>query len=140
MLGQPNWLKEFVDGICNCIYGADDLPPIGCHYAFEDDAWEITVFVSATEVVGGQFDGSRKFTPFAVDVVELVQMFHVVENTAWQPHPMSEDDELRSHLSVDGYYEGHKIWLRVLAETPEAYGVGRIVNELDGRTEDVWRE
>jgi hypothetical protein len=115
------------------------MPPIGCHYIRERDAWEVTLFISPTEIVGGQHDGERISCLFLVDIVELLQVFDVVESASWQPHQVNEADELRSHVSVTGFSNGHMIWLRVLAESPERYDSGRYVNVIDQRLLDTWR-
>ncbi|WP_437226996.1 hypothetical protein SH661x_000120 [Planctomicrobium sp. SH661] len=140
MAAEPEWLKEFVDQVCTCLCPIEDMPPIGCHTAYEEDTWEISVFVSPTEIVGGQHDGQRLPCTFVVELIDLLQLFDVVESAGWQPHPQDESDEIGNHVAVEGIYAGHRIWLRVLAETPGQYAPGRYLNVFEQRFLDTWHD
>lgn len=139
MSEQPVWLNTFVDRVCACLHPIEDLPPIGCHVTRENDIWEVTVFVSPTEIVGGQHDGERLAGLFVVDLIDLLHLFDVVESAGWQPHQQHEQDELRNHVAVEGYVNGHHVWLRALADTPERYAPGRYLNVFEKKFLDTWR-
>jgi len=138
MSEQPVWLKEFVERACACLHPIEEMPPIGCHAANIGETWEVSLFVSPTEIVGGQHDGERLACLFAVDLIDLLQLFDVVESAGWQPHPQNEQDELRNHVAVEGYVEGHRVWLRVLADLPDRYAPGRYLNLYDQGFLDTW--
>ncbi|SFH70165.1 hypothetical protein [Planctomicrobium piriforme] len=138
MPAQPQWLSEFVEGVCGCLHAVEELPPIGCHYIHADQTWEVSIFISPTELVGGEHDGERLSCLYVVDVVDLMHVFDVVESASWQPLALNETDELKSHLAVSGYFQGNSIWLRILAETPERYDPGRFIDLNSGRIVDTW--
>ena len=77
---QPDWLKTLTDEICRGLHAVDTLPPIGCHVCNADDIWEISLFVSPTEIVGGEHDGERVSSMFLVDTLVILELFDVVES------------------------------------------------------------
>jgi len=139
MSTRPAWLSDLVQQVCACLHGVEDFPPIGCHVAEIEDCWEVTVFVSPTEIVGGEYDGERLSCLFVVDTLQLLQIFDGVESASWQPHVMSDLDDLGSHMAVIGDFSGHSVWLRILAETPERYPVGRQLDLYGKRFIDSWQ-
>jgi len=140
MSEQPVWLKEFVDQACGCLCAIEEMPPMGCHVALEMDTWEISLFVSPTEIIGGRHDGERLACLFAVDLIELLQVFDVVESAGWQPLQQNEQDELRNHISVEGFVNGNRIWLRILGEMPDRYAPGYYLNIFDQNFLDTWNQ
>lgn len=136
---QPDWLKTLTDEICRGLHAVDTLPPIGCHVCNADDIWEISLFVSPTEIVGGEHDGERVSSMFLVDTLVILELFDVVESAVWQPHQMDADDELRAHFAVTGVYQGRQICLRLLADTPERFAPGRYANLFEKRIMETWQ-
>lgn len=140
MPGQPHWLTEFANRACECVIAIETAPPIGCHVHREDDTWEVSLFLSPTEIVGGPHDGERLACLFVVDALQAAALFDIVESSWWQPHPVASDDELGSHLRITGYIGGHRVELRILAEAPPQVGAGLLANTLDKSFVDMWRE
>jgi len=140
MSEQPIWLKEFVARACGCLCAIEELPPIGCHVALEHETWEVSLFVSPTEIIGGPHDGERLACLFAVDLIELLQVFDVIESAGWQPLQQNEQDELRNHISVEGFVNGKRVWLRILGEMPDRYAPGQYLNVFDQNFLDTWNQ
>jgi hypothetical protein len=137
---QPDWLERLANEVTRRIYAVDVLSPIGCHsfYDEEDDLWEITVFASNTEVIGGKLDGKITASKFALDVHGVYEMFSDVNRLEWQSHRIGAEDELGAHVLVEGTFEGLFICLRVLAQAPERFHVARYVHAQEARVENVW--
>ncbi len=135
---KPEWLIRFVDDVCKCLHAIDENPPIGCHVTRTVDLWELTLFISPTEVIGGERDGERLPCLYVMDVLQLLPVFDVVETASWQPLPLGEQDDLRSHFAVVGEYEGHSIWLRILSEAPELIPPGRFFDHHSDNIVDGW--
>jgi hypothetical protein len=57
MPSPPEWLQELADAAALQLIPADVLSPIGCHFGFADEAWEISLFAASTQIVGGKHDG-----------------------------------------------------------------------------------
>jgi hypothetical protein len=131
-------LKDFANAVAEQIVPLDLLPPLGCHYAFADPQWEITVFASDTEVVGGERDGAVRPPRFTCDIRAVLDLFDTVEGIHWQSMPANPEDELGAHISVEGYCEGNSVWLRVLARPPRRFQVGRLARVYETSWEEVW--
>ena len=140
MTQPPVWLKETANRIATHIHGADALAPIGCHYYHDDlcDLWEVTLFVSLTETLGGELDGKLTQSRFSVELLGWDRVLTEVHRLAWQAVSMGEDDDLGPHLSVEGRVGEHKIWLRILADPPKQFQAGRIADVYGMDFRDCW--
>lgn len=65
-------------------------------------------------------------------------MFSYVDSVTWQTHSAGPDDELGSHLAIEGIYNEKQIWLRVTAESPAIFGAGRRALVNQKKLEDLW--
>ncbi|WP_437203940.1 hypothetical protein [Planctomicrobium sp. SH664] len=138
MSGHPPWLDRFTQRAVECLHAVEEAPSIGCHVFQDGEIWEVSLFLSPTEIVGGEHDGERLTSLFVADVMELVHIFDTVASASWQPHPLTPQDDLRSHLALVGEFEGHIVWLRILGESPEQFGVGRIADFHGRSVVDTW--
>ncbi len=140
MPSPPHWLTELADKVATQLEGVDQLSPIGCHYYYDTDQekWEVSLFAAKTETVGGQFDGVVTSSNFTIDLQNIPPIFSKVQSFRWQALPYGVRDELGPHLSIEGYYEGHLVWLRILANAPKRFGRGRLAKVYELRLEDVW--
>ena len=134
----PEWLQEFVNKLTAHIEPADRRAPIGCHICQADGTWEITLFVSRTEVFGGEFDGEVVPARFVVDLSGLLTVFDQIDQSWWQPLPAGPDDDLGPHLSLEGVHGGDRVWVRITAEQPAAIPSGRVANVIEGIIERRW--
>ncbi len=138
MTNAPRWLEGFTNQVATLLHEIDVLAPLGCHYCLDLECWEITLFAGATEVVGGAHDGRRCSSRFFLDVKGLVDIFDSVESIAWQSHALEPDDEIGAHLSVEGVYQGHLVWLRIPAIPPRCFPIGRKAHVKQQTWEEVW--
>ena len=64
-LSPPDWLGEFADLATRAFHSQIPIAPVGCHFHRNDEAespqWEVTLFVSSTEIFGGALDGQSVF-------------------------------------------------------------------------------
>lgn len=132
------WLATLADNVAALIDPLQPLAPLGCHFFQADDEWEITVFPSRTEIVGGPNDGRQFGSPFRIDILRLTRLFSEVDKIKWQSTPMGEDDELAAHLTIVGQVEGKRVCLRILAEAPHRFEVGRKAMIHEGFILETW--
>lgn len=125
MPNPPAWLKELADSAANCLVPIDILSPVGCHYAFDSGRWEVTLFASKTEIVGGHKDGVSRSSQFILDVLGLQRLFDDVRECHWQPQRIGFEDELGPHLSIFGTFQGESVWMRILSQAPDRFESGR---------------
>ena len=136
----PAWLEALVDDITPRFRSYEPVGPIGCHFFFdpEDEQWEITMFVSRTEVMGGPTDGRITESRFFFDLLGLENLLDSVETISWQAQWILPDDEIGPHLSIGGIYDGHRVWLRLPASEPPSFSAGRLAAPMSGHFEDLW--
>ncbi len=129
-------MNDAIRGIVDCHVTA----PIGCHFFHdrESDVWEISLFVSRTEVCGGRADGKHVPSGLQVDIPAVSEAFDSPPATYWQAEKIAHDDELGNHLSFEGIARGNPVWLRILQHPPDWTGPGRLVHAKSGQIEDVW--
>ena len=136
----PSWLRWFGNDVTRAIVDNDSHAPVGCHYYcnLEQDEWEIAIFVSATEVVGGPRDGTTLPFPIQLDVSDVTDAFDEPPRIHWQATGFSGDEDLGPYVSFEGIARGKKVWLRILAEAPLQAGPGRLLHAATGQLEDLW--
>ena len=138
----PEWLSVLADLAARAFHSQGQLAPVGCHFhknnEIETPQWEVTLFVSGTEVYGGAHDGQCVLTRFAVDLRELMLAFDAVESCYWQTQTMADDDQLGPHVGVEGLFQGHSVWLRVTAQPPSEFESGRVFDELEDELQNRW--
>ncbi|MEX1231032.1 MAG: hypothetical protein WEB58_12380 [Planctomycetaceae bacterium] len=140
MTSPPSWLSKLSNLIASEIAPVDLMAPIGCHFFHEPltDEWEISLFASSTEIVGGEFDGIAHPSKFTVDIAAVMKCFDKVERVHWQNLPIADDDELGPHLSFEGLFDGYNVWVRILAAAPAQFSHGRRLSVYEMKIEDLW--
>lgn len=138
MASPPEWLQELADAVALQLIPVDQLAPVGCHFCLVDETWEISLFVSSTQIVGGKKDGVLRHSRFNVDVQAVADLFSEVRSISWQALPLVADDELGAHISIDGSCAGNRVWLRILARAPKRFDVGRRAVVYDAAWEETW--
>ena len=139
-LSPPAWLRWFVNDTVRGIVDRQVTAPIGCHFFFEPEAsvWEVSLFVSRTEVCGGPADGKQVPSGLQIDIAAVCAAFDSAPAVYWQAEKLSHDDDLGNHLSFEGTARGFNVWLRILQNPPDWAGPGRLVHASSGNIEDVW--
>ncbi len=138
MASPLNWMSDLIDHVSASIQPHDDLAPLGCHFQQYNGVWEITLFASRTELIGGPQDGKLKDSHFNVDVKHLMGAFSTIESIAWQAHRMDQDDELGPHMAVEGTIDDKPVWLRITSTAPRQFGPGRHYFVNSKSIKDIW--
>ncbi len=136
----PAWLRWFVNDAIRGVMHRSDCAPIGCHFYFdsENNVWEVTLFISRSEILGGAWDGKAVPTGLEVDIVKVSAAFDRQPAVFWQAERVLPEDELGPHLSFEGISRGNQVWLRVLQTPPSWAGVGRLLHAATGEFENLW--
>lgn len=138
----PQWLGELATLATQAFHSQSQLAPVGCHFHKNDEVepteWEVTLFVSSTEVYGGARDGQCAFSHFMVDLRDLMAAFDVVESCYWQAQTMTDDDQLGPHVGVEGLFQGHSVWLRITAQPPSEFEPGRVFDQATNELQNRW--
>lgn len=138
MSQPPEWMQPLADYVAAQFMAADVLAPIGCHFCEADGLWEITLFSSQTEIVGGSQDGGIRPSRFHLDLKNLVDVFDSVDSMYWQAQGLGYEDQLGPHVGIEGMFEGRRVWLRVLAIPPRQFPPGRQAVVQDRSWRELW--
>ena len=136
----PNWLQKFSHAAASSILDHEWHAPIGCHFHHNKliPEWEVTLFLSATEVIGGALDGTQVPIPMQVNIGRVLELFDAAPEVHWQTHAIADDDQLAQHIAFQGTVGGQNIWLRILQHAPQGVEPGRLVDSSTGTTQDLW--
>lgn len=119
MSEAPQWLTSLVDAVGNCMEVHCAAGPLAFRWGSEDDFWEVMVYCAPGEAVGGAEDGAVLVPGFSLDVSELMSIFEELRDSHWQSHSFGPHGHKGSHISIEGVFQGHHVYLQVLAEAPE---------------------
>ena len=120
MAHRPStWLQELVEAVASCMEAHSAMGGMGWRYHEDDELAELVVYATPVELVGGKHDGAIVIPGFSLDVQALQDVFERVTELQWNAQGLGPDDDDGPHISIEGTYQGHHVWLRVLAEAPE---------------------
>jgi hypothetical protein len=113
----PEWLDDLLDAVAACVQADSPTGPLGLRYREEDGSWEVWVYPTPVELVGGAHDGEVVLPGFSLDLEQLRAAFDSVTALAWEALGLNDPDG--PHVAVEGVFGGREVWLRVLAQAPE---------------------
>lgn len=119
MAYAPQWLTALVHSVANHIEPHAELGPLAFCWGEEEGFWEVTVYPTPGEVIGGASDGTLIVPGFSLDVQNLMLSFDRVIDVSWCSHPFGPYDNTGQHISIEGVFQGHEVHLQILAEAPE---------------------
>jgi hypothetical protein len=115
--GSKTWVDGFVEAVAACMTSDSPMGPLGYRYGEEEGFWEIDVYATPVELVGGAVDGEVVAPGFTLDVEELRPAFDEIKALMWHSLGFPHDEGPR--LVVEGVYQGREVFLQVLAYAPE---------------------
>src|SRR5262249_51757868 len=118
MADVPAWLDSLVETVANAMTSHGVPGPVGFRFRQDDGMWEGLVYPLPVELVGGAHDGGVVAPGFSLDVEGLRAAFARVDDISWTAQGLGPGDDDGRSLSIAGHYQGHEVWLRVLAYAP----------------------
>jgi hypothetical protein len=112
-------MDALVDVVAACLDAHSPMGPLGFRYREEDERGEPVVYPTPVELVGGAADGTVVVPSFSLDLYTLLAAFERMMALQWCAHGCGPYDPEGPGISLEGLYQGHPVWLRVLAEPPE---------------------
>jgi hypothetical protein len=112
------WMTELVEGVAGCMEAHSLMGPLGWRYHEDEELVELVIYPTPVELVGGEHDGTIVIPGFSLDVQALQAVFERVTALDWHAQDVGPNDD-GPHISLEGTYQGHAVWLRVLAEAPD---------------------
>ena len=112
----PEWVYALAETVAGCMETLSGPGPLGFLYREQEGVWEIVVYPKPVALDGGPEDGEILAPAFSLDLEELRGEFARVDAVSWQSlgYPNGENP----HVSIGGIYEGHEVFVQVLAYAP----------------------
>ena len=119
MSEAPAWMQSLIDLVASCMEAHSEMGPMAFRWGEEEDAWDIMVYPTPGELIGSADDGALVSPGFSLDVQELTTAFEELVDVRWRAHAFGPHDEEGRHISIEGVYDGHEVYLQVLSDAPE---------------------
>jgi hypothetical protein len=129
-------MESLVDKVSECMEPHNVMGPLGYRWQEEDQFWTISVYPLPVELVGGDVDGEIVSPGFSLDLQELMSAFKELEDFHWCAHAFSPYDLDGPHISFEGMYQGHHIYLEILSDAPEDEEPG-LELDISGKSTDT---
>jgi len=111
------WLRRLVGVVAHCMTADSPMGPLGYRYGEDEGCWKIDVYPKPVELVGGAEDGEIVAPGFSLHLEELRAEFEQIAACSWQS--LGYPDGEGPHVSIEGVYQGHEVFVQVLAYAPE---------------------
>ena len=114
MWQPPVWLESLIEIAAGSTESQG--PPYTLSYRCGEDSglWTVDVYPTPVELVGGNVDGEVGSPGFSMDLEELCSAFDRIDGLRWSVYHHLDGPE----VSISGLYEGHEVYLRILAQAP----------------------
>ncbi len=122
----PAWMEALAHAVAASMTAYSPIGPLGLRYRRQQGLFDILVYPLPLEMLGGAHDGGLAAPNFSLALPELLSAFSRVDAVHWNAHGVGDDDG--PCVSIEGLYQGHQIWLRVLACAPADVEPGLKVN------------
>ena len=120
------WLDDLAEAVAGNMEAQSAPGPLGLRYQEEDGIWEVVAYPKPVELVGGADDGELVTPPFALDLEGLRAVFERVDAFSWLSLGYPNGDG--PHVAIEGVYQGHEVFLQVLAYPPDDEEPGMKIN------------
>ena len=121
------WLHRLTETVAECMTADSPMGPLGYRYGEEDNNyWQVDIYPTPVELVGGAVDGEVVAPGFSLDVEELRSSFERIDSLNWQSLGLPIDEGPR--FVVEGAYQGRNVLLQILAYAPDDEEAGMKLN------------
>jgi hypothetical protein len=114
---EDAWLDGLLEVVAGCVEADSPMGPLGMRHHEEEGFWEVWVYPTPVELVGGAHDGDVVAPGFTLDLEELRQGFDSVVAFGWNALGLNWPEG--PHVHIEGVFRGLEVFLQVLAYAPE---------------------
>jgi hypothetical protein len=116
---EPNdaWLDDLLEAVSACVEADAPMGPMGLRYGVEEDFWDISVYPTPVELVGGAHDGAVVIPGFRLDLESFRSLFEEVKDFGW--NALGFTDPEGPYVYIEGIYGSREVFVQVLAAPPE---------------------
>lgn len=123
MTNAPEWVRRFVVSVTDQMTSLNVEGELACHVyrnqSQNSGEWEITIFGEPVRM-GGRLAGFAVNPVYSVDALAVTALFDTPLSCRWQTAQIDSEDDLGTHLSIEGIQNGEAVWLRIVSQKPEA--------------------
>jgi hypothetical protein len=116
-LADTAWLDRLLEVVAACIEAESPMGPLGLRYREEGGFWEVWIFPTPVELVGGAHDGAVVVPGITLDLEEFQAAFDKVEAFVWNALGLNYPEG--PHIAIEGVFLGREVYLQVSARAPE---------------------
>ena len=120
------WVKQAVEAVAGHMTADSPMGPVGYRYGQDEGFWEIDVYPTPVELIGGAVDGEVVAPGFSLDLEGLRAAFEEITDFGWQSLGFSQTEGPR--VWIEGTFHGKELLLQVLAYAPEDEEPGMKLN------------
>jgi hypothetical protein len=111
------WLDMLLDTVAACVEAESPMGPLGIRYGEENNFWEVCIYPTPVELLGGAHDGEVVVPGFSLDLEQLHSAFDSITAFGWNALGLNWPE--CPHISIEGVFQGREVYLQVLAYAPE---------------------
>jgi hypothetical protein len=112
-----DWLGLLQEAVSACIEADSPMGPLGLRYREEESVWEVRIYPTPVELVGGVHDGERVVPGLRLDLEQLRQEFDSIVAFGWDALGLNWPEG--PHVFIEGVFRGREVYMQVLANAPE---------------------
>jgi hypothetical protein len=133
---RPEWLQHFIADLAELFDPAEDVARVGFECLPTETGWEVGLFLSRVEIVGGRFDGKAELCQFSYNLKGLRDRFEEITDFQLTALPKSDREEAFSFVQVQGLVESTPVSLKIFSIPPQDAGIG-LRRHTNGQCETV---
>jgi hypothetical protein len=114
---DSGWLQEFSRVISSSLVTDKATRKLGVRHQEEDGNWTIAVYPLRQTVPPELIEPSASPPGYAWDIQELQSVFDLIEGMGWFAVPTDRTES--PYLWIEGEFQGHQIFLRLLPVEPD---------------------
>jgi len=114
---DDEWLDELCRSVADCVEAESPEGALGVRSREEEGFWDVWVYPTPVELVGGRHDGKVVVPGFSLDLQQLCELFESVVSFGWNALGLNWPQG--PHVHVEGVFQGREVYLQVLAYAPE---------------------
>ena len=124
------WLHRLLHAVAECMVALSPVGPLGYRYGGDEGVWEIDIYPTPVELIGGARDGEVLDAGFSIDIEQLRGSFERIDAVMWES--MGHPGGAGPNVTIEGRYEGHEVFIQVLAYAPVDEEPGMKIDTTDG--------
>jgi hypothetical protein len=119
---DSGWLKEFAEVVSSGLLTDRPTDKLGLRYRVDGGYWEITVYPLSVGAAGEEIKGNARSENVAWDIEKLQSVFDRIDGLGW--YAACSDETESSYVWLEGGYQDHEVFLRLLAAEPDHLEAG----------------